>query len=147
MLCSFEGCPNEAKRGGLCWAHLKQRSRDDGRLQEVRRRPESRIERLTEAALAYAAAETEEEFRRARDNLRKSALAAGPELIGELTREALARLRARGVRLGRPPKVDPVVAARVLGEAGGLAEAAARLGVHPRTLRRAVERAKRAGCG
>ncbi len=35
-------------------------------------------------------------------------------VIGERTRDALAAKRAQGVRLGRPPQVDPAIAARIV---------------------------------
>jgi hypothetical protein len=40
-------------------------------------------------------------------NIRASAAQFERRLIGQRTREALAQLRAQGIRLGRPPEIDP----------------------------------------
>lgn len=136
-MCRFGDCVNEAQRDGLCWAHLKQRERD-GRLREVKTKPESPRDRLREAALAYAdAADYDEDaFKRADDNLRKSAIAYARHGVVQDIREALARARARGVRLGRPRKADPAQVAELVA-AVGVKQAAARLGCSVRTVKRA----------
>lgn len=63
-------------------------------------------------------------------------------LLSQRTREGLAAARKRGKRLGRPPKLSPRQierAARLLREKReSLREIATRYGVHPWTLRRAV---------
>jgi DNA invertase Pin-like site-specific DNA recombinase len=41
-------------------------------------------------------------------NIRTSAAQFERRLIGQRTREALAQKRAQGIRLGRPPEIDPV---------------------------------------
>lgn len=41
------------------------------------------------------------------------------KLIGQRTRDALAVKRAQGVRLGRPPTLDPAVVARIVAERDG----------------------------
>jgi DNA invertase Pin-like site-specific DNA recombinase len=46
-------------------------------------------------------------------------------MVGQRTREALAVRRAQGIRLGRPPTLDPLVAKRI--RASGPAGAATRL--------------------
>jgi DNA invertase Pin-like site-specific DNA recombinase len=40
-------------------------------------------------------------------NIRASAAQFERRLIGQRTREALAQKRAQGIRLGRPPEIDP----------------------------------------
>lgn len=136
-LCTVDDCPNPAARGGICWGHIKKRSRTGG-LGELERRPKSKQERVYEAALTYAGAESDDEFERARENLRKSSIAAGQAFVSELTREALARLREQGVRLGRPPKVEPAQVAEAVSRAGSAKRAASQLGVSLRTIRRAL---------
>jgi DNA invertase Pin-like site-specific DNA recombinase len=65
------------------------------------------------------------------------------EMLRQRTREGLAAARKRGKRLGRPPKLSPesVEAARADIEAGRstVTAAAARLGVAPWTLSRALK--------
>jgi hypothetical protein len=135
--CAVDGCENDAARGGLCWAHVKEKQRT-GKLSPLSKRPASALERLTEAAIAYAEAEEDDEFRRARDNLRKSAAAYAVRHPGETVREALARAKAQGVRLGRPPKLTPEKARELVDSAGSIKRAAAMLGVSRRTVRRAL---------
>lgn len=121
-------CPNEAKRDGLCWGHVKAKS--DGRgidieLQAPKGAPRARAglepvshrELLREAALAYADAEDDDDYRRADDNLAKTAqrfakggakdaideaLAARQAEINAAIREGMARRAAEGVSVGRP---------------------------------------------
>lgn len=138
--CSADDCENDAASGGLCWGHIKKRGKGQG-LGKLAKKPKSKLARLEEAALAYADAEGDDDFERAKDNLRKSAAAANPAVIAELTRAALAKLKRRGVKLGRPRKVDPADAVRILSEAGDIAEAAMRLQVSVKTVRRALRRA------
>lgn len=120
--CAFDGCEADALKGELCPGHLKQRQRGQP-LTALRRRSKSPLERLTEAAIAYADASdaSEDAFARARDNLRKAAAACG-------------------LRIGRPRKVDPEVVARVLKRAGGILQAARALGVSRNTVKRALAR-------
>ncbi len=100
------------------------------------------MERLTESALTYAAAEEDGEWERARDNLRKSAAAYGRTHFATRIREALAALKARGVRLGPPPKVEPEAVVKVVAELGDVAQAATTLRVSERTVWRALRKLK-----
>lgn len=117
----------------------------------VPQRPRTPFERATEAAIAYAEADDDDDFLRARDNLRKSIAACAPsmrddlrrELISKLTRLALDALKARGVKLGRPSKVHPAVAEKTVEEAGGVRKAAAVLQVSVWTIRRALRRGQK----
>lgn len=80
MLCTVDDCLNEATRGGLCWGHARRRRRRKkaGKLGPPKRAG-CEWDFLTEAALAYADADplNEERWRKARDNLRKAAIAYG----------------------------------------------------------------------
>jgi hypothetical protein len=71
-VCSVDECETPVERAGLCGAHYKRKRL--GHAPHKLARPRG-LERLTEAALAYAGAEDDETFRKARDNLRKSAIA------------------------------------------------------------------------
>jgi hypothetical protein len=119
--CSVDDCPNEANRGGRCWAHAKRKAR--GQDANTLARP-SGLERLREAALRYADAEDDEDFRRAEDNLRKAAY-------------AIAR-RANGG--GRPAKVQVDTALAALRAVGSLRGAAALLGCSHVAVWRALRR-------
>lgn len=135
--CSVDGCPRQAEHDGLCQGHLKRRQRGQVVNEPLAARP-SGVERLTEAALRYAAAEGEEDFRRAKDNLRKAAVAVQTsKVISELTREALAQRKAAGARLGRPPKVttEQVIQAYLANPNAGTRALAAQFGVCVQTIR------------
>ena len=63
------------------------------------------------------------------------------ELIRERTRAGMAAARQRGVHLGRPSKLGPSQirqAMKLLASGRPVGETAARFGVHPNTLRRAI---------
>ncbi len=139
--CSFDGCENAAKRAGYCWSHVWQ-EQHHGEKRTVTKRPASALERLTEAAIAYAEADEDEEFNRARDNLRKSAMSYGQRGVGELIRERLAEARARGVRLGRPPKLDVASVEILVVQWGGVRSAARALGVAASTVVEALRKAR-----
>jgi DNA invertase Pin-like site-specific DNA recombinase len=66
------------------------------------------------------------------------------ELIVERTKAGIAAARRRGVRIGRPPKLTSAQiekAAAQLAAGATIAALARRLGVSPRTLSRAINRA------
>jgi hypothetical protein len=144
--CTEEGCHREARRRGLCWAHIKRTIPSRGARPPsstpVAERGINPQDRLAEAIHSYVDAESDEEFSRARDNLRKVIAAARPSAIGELTREALAALKAQGVRLGRPPKVKAEAAVLVIQAAPSVRVAAEQLGVSARTLYRLLRRVR-----
>jgi hypothetical protein len=137
--CGYDGCDRPAQRGGYCWGHVKQVARGQ-RVSELVHRPQSSLERLTEAALTYAGAEEDEDFARARDNLRKAAAAYGGKSMGDVIRERLADARTRGVRLGRPPLLEPEQARLMVVAAGGVGKAARVLQVSRFTVFRALRR-------
>lgn len=104
----------------------------------IRQRPKTPFERITECVLAYADAEDDDDFAHARDNLRKAAAAYGSSATSELVRDALAKLKAAGVKLGRPRKVTLELVAEVIVREGRVCRAAAVLGVSRWTIRRAI---------
>jgi hypothetical protein len=76
-LCAVDGCRNPARRGRLCWAHLKRRAR--GRPvsgTEIRPRNWTRQDLLLEAAISLVdlPATDDEGWRRAVQRLRMAAL-------------------------------------------------------------------------
>lgn len=142
-VCRVGDCDNPAARDGLCWAHRKRLQRDQPLTTGISRRPASALERLTEAALAYAEADRDDDWERAKDNLRKSATAYAAKHVSEATREAMARLRARGIHVGRPRKLDPETALRLVSEMGGIREAAIALQVSVWTVRRALRQVQK----
>lgn len=137
--CSIDGCSRRAHAHGLCSAHLKRRNRGQPVNVTIRDSPKSEWEVLTENALAYANAESDEDFQRAKDNVRKAALTYGRVRHAEKTRQALAEAKASGTRLGRPPAVDAREAAQQAALAG-LSETALALGVSVSTIKRALRR-------
>lgn len=75
-VCDIIGCANAAVKAGLCWGHYKRRQRGqelDTPLASREPRP-TPVERLFEAALQYAEAADDDEYRRARYALRRNAL-------------------------------------------------------------------------
>lgn len=140
--CSVDGCENHVAKDGLCSGHYKRKQRGQPVAVQLQAKP-SGVERLREAALAYAEADEDDEFARADANLLKAAAAARASAIAELTRRALANLRAQGVRLGGPRKVEPELALRTVEEAGSLKRAAVKLAVSVKTIRRAIKLAQR----
>lgn len=131
--CGVDGCEREARKAGLCWAHAKRRQ--NGQDANVLARP-SGVERLTEAALRYAAAEDDDDFERAKDNLRKAAAAASHAALAELAAAGRRRARAAGVKFGRPPKVDLEQVRQLLPLVGSARALAERLAVSEATAYR-----------
>lgn len=144
MTCSVGDCTRPAARGGKCWAHLKQASRGQP-TRPVAKRHESAWERLTEAAISFRDSDSldDDGFERDTDRLRKAAYAYARQHVSERTREALARLRAEGVRIGRPRTIEPEATLRMVQELGGARKAAQALGVSVRTVRRALAQVRR----
>lgn len=69
--CHGPECDKPAQRGGFCWAHLKRKQRSRPLSGKVRGYGMSKREKRSRAALRYANAETQEEFDRAADLLKK----------------------------------------------------------------------------
>lgn len=147
MPCATEDCPNEARQdvdSGLCWACTAQKRRN-GKAVGATPRHATTWERLTEAAINYADAVEQEEFARARDQLRKAAKAYGPDDHRHRTKAGMERAKAAGVVIHRPPKVTPVEVMEALKQAGSAKRASARLGISLRTLRRKLKELKSHG--
>lgn len=66
------------------------------------------------------------------------------EILRERVRAGLARARERGVRLGRPPRVDPSEVLRLRGLGFSFRSIAKQLGVSAQAVAKAYERARRA---
>lgn len=140
--CAFDGCAAPVEVGewgadadGLCAGHRQQRKRGQ-RLTSLQQRPKTPLDRVREAALTYAEAEADEDFDRADDNLRKSAVAYTLKTrLAEMTKAGIEKARRKGVRIGRPPKLTEQGAVDLLRAHGGdVVEAAAAGQVHPKTL-------------
>ncbi len=150
--CAVDDCPRPAKRNGYCYSHSKRGQRGMPVHVPIPQRPTKPFDRAVEAALAYAEADADDEvaYRRARDNLRKCVASCAPavraemesELISRLTREAMAKLRARGVKLGRPHKIAPEEVALAVRRLGGAAKAAAALGLSERQVFRSLRKVR-----
>lgn len=149
--CTVDGCLRRAKRdaSGLCEGHTKRAQRGTTVAGGLLERTSSRytpyaspLERLQEAALRLADADAEDEgaYQRAQDALRKAAEAYGRRAISEKVRQALARAKAKGRPVGRPPKVTADQASQMRAATGSNAEAARRLGVSRDTLAKALKR-------
>ncbi len=80
MHCEVEGCTRQAERPGRCATHRKRAQRHGDLHAPIRPYGLSPLERLAKAALAYANAEADLDFRRARDLLRKHATAMANRL-------------------------------------------------------------------
>lgn len=135
--CAIDDCGNPVASGGLCAGHLKRRQRGMPLHAALLPRPTG-LERLSEAALRYAdAGDDDGEYTRARDNLRKAAMTLQTAaLVSEWTREAMAKLKASGVHVGRPRKLDERALLAALSRYSSQKQLAAALGVSTRTVRR-----------
>jgi len=123
--------------GELCQTHTKQRQRT-GELTPIRENTTPR-ERLLE--LIYQLSECSDddaEYERLSRAVDRSALALGWSMRAKAIREGLAHAKARGVRVGRPPKLQPEKTRRVYLRAGSIAAAARRLRVSRAAVRRAL---------
>lgn len=130
MPCAFPDCARARAEGELCWGHAKQRRRGQ-RLTTLRDDTRSPAELLADAAIRYADAEEDEEFRAAKDLLHKHAISFAHRLA-ETNPAELRRLL--GVQLGRPPKVTAEQVREALERAGSAEKAAGLLGVSVRTV-------------
>lgn len=64
--CSVEGCHKPARKGGLCWAHVKRRQRSQPLSEPLRKYGSKKTDKLLDAALRYAHATDDEEYKQAR---------------------------------------------------------------------------------
>ena len=70
--CQESGCLERADRSGLCWTHYNRRRGQSNATGPVTKKL-SPWERLAEAALNYAAADSEDDYQRATHGLRNAA--------------------------------------------------------------------------
>lgn len=137
--CAVDGCENEARRRGYCWAHLKRLQKGQELGSKIQTKPKSPMERLTEAIHAYVDADGDDEFELARKALLRAVSACRPAVSAELIRAGLDRARANGVRLGRPRTVCPneirVMVAKV-----GVRGTARALGIARSTVQRVASK-------
>lgn len=138
--CAAPDCELPVHRLGYCMAHSQQMHRT-GKVGPIAPRL-SPAQRLIEQALALADADPldDEEFERIRRSLLLTAKTYGTEAAvrqhGEKLSRALAAAKARGVRLGRPPKVTLEQIQAVTAEFASRKAAAERLRISERTLYR-----------
>lgn len=90
--------------------------------------------------LVETPAEDDDLYQRRRRELEQVLLELGKKARPEAIRRGMARARASGKHVGRPPKVSANGPIRALVHAVGLARAAQALGLDRRTLRRALTR-------
>lgn len=78
-MCTVDDCLEEAFCKGLCQMHLKRQHRGAslGKPKQERTTP---FRRLLDACLTYSDAESDEDYARARDRVRKAALAYARKL-------------------------------------------------------------------
>lgn len=87
--CSVDGCRkwSAPREGGLCYAHARRRRRRKALESPVREYGMQPLELVTRASLRHADAEDQDEYRRARDLLRKHADAYGKRTAAENVRK------------------------------------------------------------
>lgn len=126
-------CDEPAFRGDLCSTHTKQMQRT-GHTTDVQERCVSVLERVLIAAdrLSNAPADDDAEYDRRRRSLEAACAALGQEKLKHRIAAGQRSARRRGVRFGRPPKLDVQSVKKTLRMS---ARAAARvLGVDPKTV-------------
>lgn len=142
MTCRIEDCENEADGHGLCSAHRKRSKKGGNLAAPLKPAPTARapLEVLQDAALRYADADSDDDYRAATDVLRKAAQTYGRKAQHHLIAEGLWRRKAAGLPVGRPAKLTRSQAEAAVAKYGGRRTAARALGVSPRSLRRALKR-------
>jgi hypothetical protein len=108
LSCSFDGCERPVEKAGLCAAHRKQKVRGQT-LRPLRTRvygghEQRASDRLERAALAFANAESDEAYARARVNLQDAARYYGTGIgkspaVSDAFAEVRAALRKLKVRV------------------------------------------------
>lgn len=127
-------CEELAYRKGLCPLHLKQQQRQRPFTPKAEKL--NLEEKAIEAWSAYVEASSvdDREYERKRRAALASALELGQTKLSERVRRGLALAKRRGVRLGRPPKVDDDQVKRLLKQLGSIRAVAAKLGVSTSTV-------------
>ena len=142
--CTGPECDRPAVRVGLCAGHERQRRRHPERpLRPLAPRQVTPFERCCRAGEQLANSESEEDYTRALDTLRKAAGDYGEQLAAarqaNAVRQGLEAAKERGQRLGRPPRADPAAVAARVAELG-IRGAAKELHVSRGAVRRALRR-------
>lgn len=142
MTCSVEGCLRPVEAGGLCAGHRKRKTRGTTIAGELRDDTRSPAEILTDAAIALADADAEDDeaWRRAKKSHEYAAESFARRRTKARIRETLTKLRAEGVRLGRPVSVSEEAVARAIETFRSMTVAAQTLGVSRWTIRRRLKR-------
>lgn len=107
MSCSVDGCTRHVEKQGLCAAHRKRKQRGQEVSAPVRDYRMKAEERLSKAALRYANAESDDEYRRAKVLLAKYSQGhAGRQRVSVAIRIAVeAVLRELGIVVRRDVSV------------------------------------------
>jgi hypothetical protein len=140
--CSGPECDRPVFRLGLCEGHCKQRQRQKP-LAPLAEKLTPR-QRFYEAITAWAECDSgdDEAYAEAERSVEYAARQAfGKKNAGEAIRKGMAAARARGVRVGRPPKLAQKEAQALVLKTGSFRAAAKKLGVHWITVWRAIRRA------
>lgn len=107
LYCDVEGC--EPPVGGhgrdVCSSHMKQLQRN-GRTQPITEKLSLEERAILAGNALVEAGDNEDEYEAARKVFIQACRTLGQRASREVIKEALAAARGRGVRLGRPPKVD-----------------------------------------
>jgi DNA-binding NarL/FixJ family response regulator len=120
----------------LCEAHQKQQQRN-GRLTPIA--PTLSLEaRALEAALAWVEASSvdSDDYEARRRAALNAAAALGRKLNNDLIREGIRRAKRRGVKMGRPSKIEARQLIATLRRVKRVADVAKALGVSERTVQR-----------
>jgi hypothetical protein len=142
--CAAGECERPTREGRTyCDAHEKRHQRGQSLSAPLAERLTPK-ERVLEAGRRWLESDAEDdaEYERNERAFLRAARQLAPQCHAELVRAGLVAARARGVRLGRPPKVAPEQARTMLERLGQVRLAALALGVSEPALRRALGRTK-----
>jgi DNA invertase Pin-like site-specific DNA recombinase len=145
--CAVGDCERPTRGGRtLCEAHEKRKQRGQSLTAELAERLTPK-QRLLEACNRWIETDPEDDvaYEANERAVVRAAKAFAPATTGEIIREALAAARARGVRLGRPPELQPEDARRMVKRLGTITLAARALGVDRKTVRAALGRGEKTG--
>jgi nucleotide-binding universal stress UspA family protein len=145
--CAVGDCERPTRGGRtLCEAHEKRKQRGQPLTAEISERLSPK-QRLIEAALRLVDTDPEDDtaWEANERAVIRAARVFAPSATGEIIRQALADARARGVRLGAPPKIDGAQARQMVKRLGSITLAAKALGVDRDTVSRALKRAGQSG--
>jgi len=145
--CTAGECEEPTRQGRrFCEFHEKRFQRGQS-LTAPKQERLSPNERVVEAALRFAEADSEDdaEYEKSKRDLFRAARQAGATAAGELVRQGHVEARRRGVHIGRPPEVTHAQALEVVSREGSIAAAARALGKSRPTIYRALGRVTKDG--